>query len=428
MKIKIDHIAKIEGHAGFTADIVNGQATKARLSVLEGARLLEGILRNRHCNEVSQISARICGVCPVVHNLTSLKTLEDAMRIRVSDQTILLRKLLMMGQIINSHALHIFFFSLSDFFGIKNDLNLIKKFPHQTQEALALREFGNYIIRIIGGRSIHPLTPTVGGFTKLPNAPEIKTIGERAKKTLPHAIAIANLFAKLEYPNLERKTDFVSLVNDKEYAIYDGPIRGGQIHRGQTPIGGLAPKEFMPKIIETQISEDAVKRSAIEGEPFMVGAIARINNNSKHLNPLAKKILKASKIKTPSQNPFHNILAQAIEIVHCVEETIRISREYSSNKTNKNSNPNQNIKVKQGKGYGAIEAPRGTLFYFYEVGDNGLIKNCNIITPTAQNLARLEKDLEIWLPSLEKLKQKEIKDKIKMLIRAYDPCLTCATH
>ncbi len=419
MKIKIDHIAKIEGHAGFTADIVGGNVTSARLSVLEGARLLEGILRGRKYYEVSHITARICGVCPVVHTLTSLKALEEAMDIKISAPTILLRKLLMLGQIINSHALHIFFFSLSDFFGVDNDLELIDKYPEKAKDAIAIREFGNKIIEIIGGRSIHPLTPEVGGFTKLPKPEAIEKIGNMAKEILPKAIGLAELFAKLKYPKFERKTEFVSLFSKNEYAIYDGEIS----------ISGKKSKidvyDFLKKVKEFQVAEDAVKRTALDEKPYMVGAIARINNNGKQLNPKSQKILKASKIKLPSLNPFHNILAQAIETVHCIEEVIRLTPEYKDTKT-----PRTQVSAKNGVGAAAIEAPRGTLFYFYEVEENGLIKNCNIITPTAQNLARLEEDLKIWLPQLKilKLSEGEIKDKIKMLIRAYDPCLTCATH
>lgn len=443
MKIKIDHIAKIEGHAGFTADIVNGSVTSARISVLEGARLLEGILRDRKYYEVSHITARICGVCPVVHTFTSLKTLENAMKIETSEQTVLLRELMMLGQIINSHALHIFFFSLSDFFGIKNDLKLIEKFPDKTKQAVDLRDFGNKIIEIIGGRSIHPLTPETGGFTKLPNSEKIQEIREMAKKILPEAIKLAAFFTKLHYPEFERQTEFISLRNNSKYAIYDGDIciNGKSV---QTIISS-----FMKNIKEYQIAEDAVNRTTLNKKPYMVGAIARINNNHSQLNPKASKILAESEIKPPSRNPFHNILAQAIEIVHCVEEAIKISKLVSTSlrsASRRRSNlkissldcflaplsgdPRNDISISAGSGAAAIEAPRGTLFYFYEVGNNGLIKNCNIITPTAQNLARLEEDLKIWLPQLEKqsLKEEEIKNKIRMLIRAYDPCLTCATH
>jgi coenzyme F420-reducing hydrogenase alpha subunit len=432
MQINIDHIAKLEGHAGFTADIAEGNITKARLDVMEGARLLEGILRDRSIYEVSQITSRICGICPVVHNLTSLKALEKALDIEISDETLLLRKLMMMGQIINSHALHLFFFSLSDFFGIQDDLTLIKKYPARTKDALAVREFGNRIIEVIGGRSIHPLTPTIGGFLKLPDQKKLGRLFEDSTQVLASAQNLANLFIKLDYPKFIRSSPFISLHHPKEYAIYEGLIK--------TPTERIESiGDFLKIIKEYQITKSAVKRSQYQGKPFMVGAISRLNHNHAQLQARAKKLLKLSKINLPSFNPFHNILAQAIEIVHCLEESQNLLKKIMRRSLAQANNQNQENLVRESlkriktgaKGVAAIEAPRGTLYYFYEINGDGRVKNCNIITPTSQNLARLEEDLTEYLPSLLNSKnvcKSDCQDKIKMLVRAYDPCLTCATH
>jgi len=431
MHIKIDHIAKIEGHAGFTADIVNGQAKKARLDVLEGARLLEGILRDRSIFEVSQISARICGVCPVVHTLTSLKALEKALDIEVSPRTVLLRKLMMMGQIINSHALHLFFFSLSDFFGAKNDLDLIQKYPKRAKDALVLRGFGNKIIEIIGGRSIHPLTPTIGGFLKMPDKKKLAAIFEKCDEALKSSQNLANLFLGLNYPEFIRTASYVSLNHAKEYAFYDDLVKiSGEDKE--------SPADFLKIVKEYQLENSVVKHSYYQGKPFMVGALSRINNNAKQLNPEAKKRLKSIKTNWPSFNPFYNILAQSIELIHCVEEAKKLLHQVLLKDLSKNDLAEQETiieaRIKSMKktlsGTGAIEAPRGTLYYFYEIDNRGKIKNCNIITPTAQNMARLEKDLEYYLPKIinKKADKKELEEKVKMLIRAYDPCITCAVH
>lgn len=420
MKIKIDHIAKIEGHAGFVADIAGGNVTKARLDIREGARLLEGILQGRAYYEVSQITARICGVCPVVHTLTSLKALEAAMGVSVSSQTILLRELLMMGQILNSHALHLFFFSLSDFFGFKDDFKAIKKYPNIAKGALAIRDFGNKIIDVIGGRSIHPLTPEVGGFKKLPDIKKLKELLADSEKAIRPAVDMAKFFGKLKYPDFARDSSIVSLITPGRYAIYDG----------LAAVDGKEPRkidDFMPRIKELQVSDNpAIKRSEFGGAPYMVGALARINQSAKHLNSEAKEILSGADLILPSKNPFHNILAQAIETVHCAEEAQKLLEQSIENGIDDQVVP---FVVKAGRGYGAIEAPRGTLFYYYEVGPDGLVKGANIITPTSQNVGRLEKDLEEYLPILVKNAGSEkSKEMIKMLVRAYDPCLTCATH
>lgn len=431
MHIKIDHIAKIEGHAGFTADIIGGNVKKARLDVMEGARLLEGILRDRSIFEVSQIAARICGVCPVVHSLTSLKALERALNIEISEETVLLRKLMMMGQIINSHALHLFFFSLSDFFGFKDDLTLIKKYPARANEALLLREFGNKIIEVIGGRSIHPLTPTIGGFLKMPDKTKQANLFNQCDSALNAAKNLSKLFSGLKYPSFIRSAPYTSLHHMNEYALYDGLVK--------TPVETKTdPAEFMNILKEHQLQNSAVKYSYYQGKPFMVGAISRLNNNRAQLNPEAAKALKSAKIILPTFNPFHNILGQAIELIHCAEEAQKLLRQILQKSLTGETRAERDelIRVKlkaikgTAKGIEAMEAPRGTLYYFYEIDKNGKVVNCNIITPTSQNLARLEKDLEEYLPQLvtKKITKKEIEEKIKMLIRAYDPCLTCATH
>ncbi|KKS91977.1 MAG: Nickel-dependent hydrogenase [Parcubacteria group bacterium GW2011_GWC1_43_12] len=422
MKIQIDHIAKIEGHAGFTADISQGKISQVRLDILEGARLIEGILRDRPIGEVSQIASRICGVCPVVHNLTSLKALENALHVEVSQQTILLRKLMMMGQIINSHLLHLFFFSLSDFFGIKDDLRLVKKFPKKAQEGLIAREFGNKIIEVIGGRSIHPLTPVIGGFLKLPGEKDLAGILKQSETALQKSIGLAELFIKLKYPDFQRPAPFASLVDLKEYAFYGGSVK--------TPDNqNISIQKFLATVKEHQIQKSLVKRSDYFGKPFMVGAIARINHSRNQLNPEALGLLKKSKKRLPSFNPFDNIWAQAIETVHCVEETRKILKELIRKKIKPECPA---FSLKNSEGWAAIEGPRGTLYYYYAVGKDGLVKDCNIITPTSQNLARLEQDLEEFLPQLafdkKHIPKTEIENKIKMLVRAYDPCLTCATH
>ncbi len=431
MLIKIDHIAKIEGHAGFIADIANGKVQKVRIDIQEGARLLEGILRSRSIYEVSQITSRICGICPVVHNLTSLKAIEKALDIEISEITLLLRKLMMLGQIINSHALHLFFFSLSDFFGIKDDMILIKKYPARAQDALAVRDFGNKIIEIIGGRSIHPLTPTIGGFLKMPDRKKLGALFHRSDAVLKQAKNLAELFIKLEYPKFIRSAPFISLHHPQEYAIYEGLIRIPSEAQE-------SPADFIKIVKEYQLTGVAAKRSEYQGKPFAVGALCRLNHNHNQLNPLAKNLLKAAKIHLPSFNPFHNILAQAVEIVHCVEESQKLLKKILRKNLDGNNNE-ETIELVQARlkglkgttsGTAVMEAPRGTLYYFYEIGGDGLVKNCNIITPTSQNLARLEKDLEEYLPKLigKNVNKKDCEEKIKMLVRAYDPCLTCATH
>jgi len=419
MRIRIDHIAKIEGHASFTADIVKGDVKGARIKIEEGARLFEGIMRGRTDEEMPEIASRICGVCPVVHNLTGFKAIENAYNLDLDETSIVLRKLMMLGQIINSHALHLFFFSLSDFFGYKTDLQLINAYPEKTHDAIKIRDIGNELVEAIGGRSIHPMNATIGGMRKAPEIEELKKVLNDFRNTFDIVLRLADLFLQLKYPDFIRKTSYISLSNSDEYAIYDGKIMvDGKLD--------LNPKEFLLLIKEFQEKDSVAKRVKFADNTYMVGALARLHNNQEKLNPSAKAVLEKSKIKFPFYNPFYNILAQAIELVHCFEEAIKLLELITIGEI-EISEPK--IDSQTGEGVGAIEAPRGTLFYDLKL-KQGIVENLNIITPTAQNLANLEADLEEFekLAGFDRLNREQREEKIKMLIRAYDPCVTCAVH
>ena len=418
MKIRIDHIAKIEGHASFTADIVKGDVRAARIKIEEGARFFEGIMKDRKDVEIPELGSRICGVCPVVHNLTGFRALENAYGIKVEEPALSLRKLMMMGQLINSHALHLFFFSLSDFFGFKSDLELINEYPEKTHNAMKIRDVGNKLVEVIGGRTIHPLTPCIGGIRQAPDLEKLKKLLENCKTILPLVIELGELFIKLEYPDFSRKTTFVSLTNPNEYAIYEGKIKAGN--------KVFEPKEFLLRIKEFQAEDKVAKRTHFENASYMVGALARLNNNRNKLNGEAEKLLEKSGLKFPCYNPFYNILAQAVEMVHCFEESIKILEKIVTKPIKVGETSVEN---RTGRGIGTIEAPRGTLFYDVKIKE-GIVENINIITPTAQNIANLEDDLEEFekLEGFKDLTTKQRTDKIKMLIRAYDPCVTCAVH
>ena len=418
MKIHIDHIAKIEGHASFTANIVKGDVRGARIKIDEGARLFESILRGRKDEEMPEIVSRICGVCPVVHNLTAYKSLEKAYGVYLDEVSIMLRTLMMLGQLINSHSLHLFFFSLADFFGYKSDIQLINAYPEKTNDAVKIRDLGNRIVEVIGGRSVHPITPTLGGLRKAPDLGKLKELLTDCKKTMPLVLKLGDLFINLKYPQLYRETTYVSMVNSRDYAIYEGKIKIRKLI--------LEPEEFLSLIKEFQGVDGVVKKTKFAGNTYMVGALARLHNNFEKLNPQAKKLLDKSGIEFPCHNPFYNILAQAIELVHCFEESITLL-ELLTIKEIKTTEPKTENRT--GQGISAIEAPRGTLFYGTKVKD-GIIQDLNIITPTAQNIANLEADLEEFenIENFKNLKKEERVDKIKMLIRAYDPCVTCAVH
>lgn len=416
MKITIKHIAKIEGHGGFAADLEEGRVKEAKIKTHEGARLIEALLVGRSYQEAPLITARICGVCPVVHNLCSLKALENALGIELSDQNVLLREVMELGQTIQSHSLHAYFMALGDYFHLPHGFDLARRFPVATINALKIRNFGNNLIALLGGRSIHPLRSTVGGFTKLPRSEEIMRITKNIPEVIDHVWALVEVYRKIRFPEFRRPTEYYALVNNSHYSFYQGDAilssRGLKI-----PV-----RKFEHDVTEIQRPFEMSKRAFWKGRSYFVGALARLHLNEGKLNPKAKSILKYLPVR-PIANPLYNIFAQLIEIMHCLEEVQKILRLLSRREL---KNPIKSFRLKAGRGVGAVEAPRGTLYHHYELDKNGKITACNIITPTVQMLSNLEDDLKVYLlgaqPGLA------LQNRIKTFVRAYDPCMTCATH
>jgi len=416
--IKINHIAKMEGHTGFVASILDGDVKQAKLDTLEGARLIEGILLGRDYFEVPMITARICGICPIVHFLSASQAIEHAFGVKVSEQTIALRKVMELLQIIHSHSLHMFFLSLPDFFGIANDLNFIKKYPKETSAALRVRKFAIDLVELIGGRVVHPLTMEVGGFKKLPGVDEINKLMKGYALILEDALLMAEFTAKIQFPKFKRQQEFIALYDKNEYEILHGDIVSSSGQR-------YTAKEFEHKIREFHQPFEKVKRVNLGDKPYFTGALARINLNFARLNPQAKKLWQQKGLALPVENTFFNVYAQAVEVVHALEEIKKLFGELG-----KIDQKNIKVKVipKAGEGYGAVEAPRGILLDYYKFDKNGKVLEANVITPTAQFLANLEADLKVYLPLVYKLPMHERRQKIRALIRAYDPCISCATH
>ena len=420
MEIKINHINKMEGHAGFMASVLKGDVKSAKLEVKEGVRLIEGILIGRHYNDMPIIAQRICGICPVVHNLTAIKSIEKAMRVSVSAETKELRKLLEWGQIVHSHALHLFFLSLADLLDIDNDLKLVEQYPEETKMAIKIREFGMELVKVIGGRVIHPLTNEVGGFKKVPTREEIATLIERGVETLETAEKLGRFFAGFKFPEFSRETEYVCLNNGREYSIYEGDIVSNKGLK-------ISVEKFENNFHELQKPNEVVKRVETRNRnSYMVGAIARINNNYKKLTPRAENYLESLGYRMPDYNPFHNVSYQMVEIILAIEKSIGILRNLKDARLE--NALTQKYQVREGVGVAAVEAPRGTLYYHVDIDNKGYIKNANIITPTAQALSHLENDIAQYLVEVKDLSEEKRTQKLRGFIRAYDPCISCAVH
>ncbi len=420
MKIQIDHIAKIEGHAGFVGHIVKGNVTKAQVEVEEGARLIESLLVGRSYEDVPVITSRICGLCPVIHGITSIKALEKAFNITPTKETVILRELMLAGQIIQSQVLHIFFLNATDYFKNRDGLDIAKEKPEFVTKVLQLRDFGNNVIKIIGGRSVHPLTPKVGGWHKIPSKDIVNQIENEGRKVLPYSKLLVNFILSLDIPDFQRKTEYIAHKpkEKNKYSSYYGKMNSSK--------GWIANEEkFRNEIKEQQFEGTVMKLARRNGKSYATDALARLHINRDNLNPIAKKVLKSTGLKFPLYNPFYNMLAQTIEVIHYVEECLNLSSELANSSL---KNINTNFEIKKGFGSALLEAPRGTLYHSYDIDNKGIITQADIMTPTAQLLVNLNDDLKEYLPLIKKYNKKRRELEILKLIHSYDPCISCSTH
>ena len=405
------YITKIEGHGKLKVDF---SKERAELHVDEGERLFEGLVLGRIYEDAPLISARICGVCPTAHTFAAIDALENALDIKVPEYIADYRRIMLSLQIFQSHVLHLFFLAAPDYLNIDSALDLAEKNPEVFQIVLDLKRLADEGIELIGGRSIHPVTPVVGGFTKLPDYRKLLLYRNRLEKNLVHAVEAAKLFAKFHYPHMEREREYLSL-QDSSY-----PLIGEEVVSSAGK--NFKVTDYQKNISEKVNSYSTAKFSTKDGKGFMVGSIARVNLKFQLLNKMALEIAKG---QFPSNNPFKNNLAQAVEMVHFMEEIILLIDKVKGADV---SASRINYEVKSGKGAGCIEAPRGLLFHYYELNSKGIIVNCDIITPTAQNLTSIEDDADELLKISHHLSRKEQERQIEMLIRAYDPCITCSVH
>lgn len=412
-----NYITKIEGHGKLNIDFGNN---KAKLVIEEGERLFEGLVLGRPYQDIPFIVSRICGVCPTSHYLASIKALESALEVKVDEKSIMLRKILLMGQIIQSHILHTFFLALPDYANFKNVSDLAKKYSSEFSSALSIKKVADKVVEIIGGRAVHPVTPTIGGFAISPSKKDLAKLRDLMEDNLKNVIYLTSIFAKLKYPTLKRETKYLAINSDKEYAFYDGMILS---NHGNAFEANLY-KENIEEIVKDYSTAKFAKH---HDRSFMVGALARISINPDKLNSQAKRFLDEyfPHDQFPSYNSYHNVFAQMIEIIHCFEEIILLSDKLISDRVGQSL---AKFSLKAGKGVGAIEAPRGILYHYYEIDKNGIVIDCDIITPTVQNLTNLEEDANELLEITKTLSIEKREQLLEMLVRAYDPCITCSVH
>lgn len=406
-------ITKIEGHGSLHVDWKN---RTIKLQVMEGERLFEGILVGRTAEEVHWITPRICGVCPIAHNMAAVKAVEDALGITPNPTTLILRRLMMAGQMIQSHVLHLFFLALPDYIDLDRATDLAGKDPQAFQRALRLKEVADEIAACVAGRNVHPTTTAVGGFHKLPDKGALEKLLRMLGKTSPDASWTARFFTSLPYPELDAGLELLSLRGGDGYS----PYSGGIIVSGTGE--EMSVRKYKTAIVEEVRDYSTAKFGSYRKREVMVGALARASINGDKLTARAKKFIKGLDFN----NPFHNNPAQAAEILHFHQEATELIETLLAGGMDKTLvYPAKNPPL---QGIGAIEAPRGGLYLEVHLSAERKVIYANIVTPTVQNLTSIEKSAQAILDQNAACSKKEIKRLINMLIRAYDPCLTCSVH
>jgi len=399
-----EFIAKIEGHGSLR---VNWENNTIKLHVHEGERLFEGILVGKTAEEAHWITPRICGICPIAHNLASLASLENALGIKINETAKLLRGLMKAGQMIQSHVLHLFFLSLPDYIGLDKGTELVKKDPKSFAKALSLKELADEIAFVIAGRNVHPTTTAIGGFHKIPSKKELEKLLEKIKKTEKEVEWAVKFFSELKYPEL--KVD-LELVSQK-----DGKIVSNKTSDVDRKTSDVDIKDYKQNLEEELRDYSTAKFGKFQGREIMVGALARLAN----VRHSVSNILDFN-------NPFHNNIAQAVEIFEFSKEAEEIIEKLLTREMDSIiAKPSENATL---KGIGAVEAPRGGLYHEIHLDEKGIITYANIITPTVQNLTSIEKSANALMEQFKDRPTKEKEKLLNMLVRAYDPCITCSVH
>jgi coenzyme F420-reducing hydrogenase alpha subunit len=415
--IRVDQLARVEGEGSLYVKVNDGQVADVKLRIFEPPRFFEAFLRGRKFTEAPDITARICGICPVAYQMSSVQAMEDAIGVTVDGQSAALRRLLYCGEWIESHVLHIYMLHAPDFLGYEDALMLARDMPEVVSRALAMKKIGNDIVALLGGREIHPINARVGGWYRMPRSGELAPLVDRLRWGLDQAIETVKLVAGFEFPDFDVDYEFVSLRHPDEY-----PMIGGRI----VSSSGLdiSIREYEFHFEERHLAHSNALHGYERGHGrYAVGPLARFNLNFDRLSPLAQQVATSVNLRPVVKNPFKSIIVRAVETVYAYEEAIRIIAQYEPPEM-----PVCDVQPRAGVGCGASEAPRGLLYHRYRLADDGLIRDAKIVPPTAQNQPTIEEDVRLFVTKFIDLPREQLTWKCEQTVRNYDPCISCATH
>jgi coenzyme F420-reducing hydrogenase alpha subunit len=419
-KIHVHHLTRVEGHGDITAVIRDGELEEVRFSVVEAPRFFEAFLRGRSYREVAHVASRICGICAVSHRAAALKAIESAFGTRISGQSVLLRRLAFHGEVLSSHILHLYFLAAPDFLGVPSLLHLAGADRAILQRAMGLKGLAYDLCREVAGRHTHPVAMNAGGFPFVHDESGLLRMKERLEGAVEDVRETVSLFRGWTPPSFERETEYVSLTHPSVYPFYEGELFSSET-------GSLDPSSYREAVKEYVQPHSTAKYARWNRPEYMVGALSRVNNNRHLLNPFALEAAERIGLEIPCHNPFMNNAAQVVECAHCLDESVRIIEQLLEQGIRAHE---EQAKVRPcpGRGVGAVEAPRGTLFHEYAFDGEGRCLEANMVIPTAQNLGNIDADLRAYTPGLLDREPPDIERALEVLVRAYDPCISCSTH
>jgi coenzyme F420-reducing hydrogenase alpha subunit len=413
----VETLARVEGEGSLHVTLKNGKVSDLKLQIYEPPRFFEALLRDRRYDEAPDITARICGICPVAYQMSSCHAMEAAFGVDIDPRVRALRRLLYCGEWIESHALHVYLLHAPDFLGYESAIHLAQDHPEVVKQALRLKKLGNEIMKVVGGREIHPINVRVGGFYKAPAKKVLQALLSELEWALATSLATVKFTAGLSFPDFEQDYEFVALRHPDEYPLNEGRLVS---NRGLD----IAVADYEDHFAEDQVPHSNALHSILKGRGnYLVGPLARYNLNYDRLPQVAREAAEEAGLGPHCLNPFKSIIVRSVELVFACHEALRLIHGYQPPDP-----PAAEVAPRAGVGHGCTEAPRGILYHRYRLDEQGLIQEAKIVPPTSQNQKTIENDLWHFVPDRITLPQDQLTWQCEQAVRNYDPCISCATH
>jgi coenzyme F420-reducing hydrogenase alpha subunit len=415
--IKVDYLARVEGEGALYVKIKDATVVDVKLKIFEPPRFFEAFLRGRQFAEAPDITARICGICPVAYQMSAVHAIEHACGVTVDGPLRALRRLLYCGEWIESHTLHVYMLHAPDFLGYESAIHMAKDFPEVVRRGLQLKKAGNEILTLLGGREVHPINVRVGGFYRVPTKQELSPLAERLKWAREAALETVRWVAAFPFPDFTRDYEFVALRHPDEYPFNEGRLVS---NKGLD----IDVTRYDDHFVEEQVPHSNALHSVLkERGAYLAGPLARYNLNFDKLSSLAQEAAREAGVGPVCHNPFHSIVVRSVEILYACDEALRLIDAYV-----RPESPAVEVQPRTATGYGCTEAPRGSLYHRYQIDDKGVILDAKIVPPTAQNQKTIEDDLYHLVQHYLDLPKDQLTWRCEQAIRNYDPCISCATH